>query len=254
MAYCDSPPCRRSTKRGLGIRRILNFGSKRPDSGELPKRHPLAPRNGTRHRAISSQRARHDLTFLALAPVLVALLCTLAPALAPKGQGDAYEIRSLHVKGALSLTERDIERATHFKRGLVVTIDRINRAAASVQKQYSRLGFIHAEVSLDSHLTPPNVATVNRGTADLTLNVEEGPRYHIGIITFSGNYKTNHFVCERAAGIRNFVPYNPEDLSKWVAGLNRSGRFQPVAPGDLEVNIHDDRQFAEIIFHVKEKQ
>jgi outer membrane protein assembly factor BamA len=123
-------------------------------------------------------------------------------------------------------------------------IDRIRNA-------YLERGFIKAEISVSKDSTAQETAG-KKESVNLKVTIYEGPRYFLCRTEVMGNEMTNHGVVMRAAGLR-MGPYNPNRIDKWVEGLNRLGRFEPVRKEDIVIELNESEHCADVLFQLKEK-
>jgi len=166
--------------------------------------------------------------------------------------GPRYRIATIRVSGANVMGQDRAFRALGLRSGSRIREDDVDRAVVSLRREYFKYGFIKVGVSVDKQIRP---ATNKEKSAllDVSVNVTEGLHYFIAAISFYGNANTSHRVVQRATGLNINDNYNPEDVGRWVAGLNRLGRFYPVGKDDVEIRVDDQTGQVFLAYHLREK-
>jgi outer membrane protein insertion porin family len=77
---------------------------------------------------------------------------------------------------------------------------------------YNKLGFRDAVIESDS------IKPFNDKSVDLILNINEGPKYYIRNITWTGNYLYKTEALGKVLGLKKGDVYNPEELDKKLNG------------------------------------
>lgn len=166
----------------------------------------------------------------------------------------ADRLGAIVVENSVVLTKEEITRVVGMKRGQLIDDEGIEKAIARIKKAYLKLGLIEVRASIKK-TKADRLSRENDGNVNLQITIEEGPRFLLRRTEVEGNHMTNHNVVMRAAGqLRPNQPYNPEDVEKWVRGLNRLGRFEPVKKADVEVTIDNHEHFVDVLFHLKERK
>jgi len=164
-------------------------------------------------------------------------------------------IGNITIQGANVFTDKQLLHIAGIKPkqdfGPETTESIVNR----IRDAYLEQGFVKAQVSVCKESAVPDASGRN-DYIDIKISINEGPAYHIRRMEVMGSVSTNDGVFMRfvrSAGLRPEGPYNPNRLDKWVEGLNRLGRFEPVKREDIEVHMNDQEHFADLLFHLKEK-
>jgi outer membrane protein assembly factor BamA len=127
----------------------------------------------------------------------------------------------------------------------------VEACTEQIKRAYFRKGFIRVAVSVTQEPAPTH--TKNQRFVNLTLQIQEGAKYLIHKIEFTGNRTTRHRIAQRATGLNLADAYDPNQIERWIVGLNRLNRFERVKRDDVEVTIDDDEHTVAVLFHVREK-
>lgn len=168
------------------------------------------------------------------------------------GSVGAERVGEILVENAVVLSNNQVTQVSGIKQGQLIDDQVIEKGVARIKKAYLERGFIEVRASIKK--IGPAQPGENDKTVNLQIKIEEGPRFLIGQTEVEGNHMTNHNVIMRAAGgLRPDRPYNPEDVEKWVRGLNRLGRFKLVKKEDIEITIDQHEHLVHLLFHLTEK-
>jgi outer membrane protein assembly factor BamA len=162
------------------------------------------------------------------------------------------EIGDLTYEGANAFTTKNLLAIAGVKRKQDFRPNTIQRIIDRIRSAYLDRGYMNVAIAVntDSIAQQP---TIKKARVNLKVSIYEGPRYFVRRTEVMGNEQTNHGVVMRAAGLRTGEPYNPNRIDKWVAGLNRLGRFQPVKREDIQIEMDEQEHSADVLFHLKEK-
>jgi outer membrane protein assembly factor BamA len=163
-----------------------------------------------------------------------------------------YRIATIKVTGANTMGQERASRALRLRSGSRIREGDIESAVEALRREYFKYGFIKVRVSVDKQIRPAN-SQEEYPLLDVSVNVIEGLHYFVAAISFHGNAKTSHRVVQRATGLNISDAYNPDDIARWVAGLNRLERFYPVSKDDVEARVDNETGQAFLDFHLKEK-
>jgi len=155
------------------------------------------------------------------------------------------------IEGANAFTIKDLLAIARVKPKKDFRPETIESIRQRIRNAYLERGFIKAQISVSQDSTAKQPAG-QKESVNLKVTIYEGPRYFVCRIEVMGNEMTNHGVVMRAAGLR-MGPYNPNRIDKWVAGLNRLGRFEPVRREDIVIDLNETEHCADVLFQLKEK-
>lgn len=162
------------------------------------------------------------------------------------------QIGEITVEGANALTTRDVLAIAGVKPKQDFRPETIESIEGRITSAYLERGFIKVDISVSKDSTAQQPAR-KKESVNLQITIREGPRYFVRRTEVMGNEQTNHGVIMRAAGLRPGEPYNPNRIGKWIEGLNRLGRFEPVKREDIQIEVNEQEHSADVLFHLKEK-
>jgi outer membrane protein assembly factor BamA len=165
--------------------------------------------------------------------------------------GKTKQIGEVSFEGANAFTIKDLLAIAGVKPQKGFRPETIEGIRDRIRNAYLERGFIEAEISVSKD-SPAQQASGKKDSVNLKVTIYEGPRYFLCRTEVMGNEMTNTGVVMRAAGLR-MGPYNPNRIDKWVEGLNRLGRFEPVKREDIVIELNESEHCADVLFQLKEK-
>lgn len=98
------------------------------------------------------------------------------------------------------------------------------------------------------------VQKVAANEADLRANLERGPAYETGRVTFRGNRKFGDTLLRRAMLLDEGAPLDEMRLRRSLAQINAMGFFEPLAERDVVVYTPPGSKTADLTIWLKEKK
>jgi len=145
----------------------------------------------------------------------------------PIEEGAVYRLGEIKFEGAETFPPIELVAMCPVKRGEILNGEKIGKwLFEDIRDAYAEKGFIQytADIQPTFKSDPENK---EEGTADITIKIEEGKRFKVGSITFSGDplsqNEINSLLLLRAGDI-----YNHQLFEESVARLNKAGMFEPV--------------------------
>jgi outer membrane protein assembly factor BamA len=89
--------------------------------------------------------------------------------------------------------------------------------------------------------------------SDFTINIIEGPVYHVGPVQIVGIDPGRANVMRRTFPMKEGQVYNPDIIDKAIEQLNRSGRFHPLSRSDVEITVHELDRTVSLVFQLREE-
>ncbi|MGH9760670.1 MAG: POTRA domain-containing protein [Blastocatellia bacterium] len=185
--------------------------------------------------------------------VIAAFSVYPVPSAAQEKPRTTFCIHDFQITGAQKLGSQGATNALRLKPGAKITDTELDKAIDSLKLYYAQHGFIRVSVSAQKRALALDTAGKCLSIF-LEVRVVEGRSYYIAAITFLGNATTKQAKLEKATGLRIWRPYNPGDISQWIAGLNRLGRFAPVSEKDVSIRIDEEAAEAYVTFRLAEKR
>ena len=115
-------------------------------------------------------------------------------------------------------------------------------------------GLLDFAVELEiSHTDGPALPNTAGGWVDVTARVQTGSAYSVGRIDFSGHHQINESTLRRAMALQERSPFDVGKLRASLASLNRSGLFEPLTLGDVEIRRKPDTLTADLTVAIRER-
>jgi surface antigen-like variable number repeat protein len=115
-------------------------------------------------------------------------------------------------------------------------------------------GHLDFAVELEiSHVDDPALPNSGRRWVDITSRVLRGSPYTVGRIDFSGDHRINDSTLRRTMSLQERSPFDVGKLRAGLARLNRSGLFEPLTPGDVEIRKKPDILTADLTVAIRER-
>jgi hypothetical protein len=123
--------------------------------------------------------------------------------------------------------------------------------ARRIAESQGRLDFaVELEIS---HADGPPLSNTGRGWVDITSRVRTGSAYTVGRIDFSGHHRINESTLRRAMTLQERSPFDLGKLRASLERLNRSGLFEPLTLGDVEIRRRPDTLTADLTVSIRER-
>lgn len=106
--------------------------------------------------------------------------------------------------------------------------------------EYAKRGFIQYSADFDLLLIDPKVPGSD-GTADVTINIDEGMRFTVRRIEFKGVSFLDNEKLKRTFPLKPNDVFAQSKLAKGIDAVNRTHKYQP-ANKDLDVQILSDEE------------
>ena len=142
----------------------------------------------------------------------------------PVTEGPRYRLGELSVEGNTSVPSAYLLSLFKSRKGAVYSEKEIRDGLNKARELYGALGRFEFTAY-------PDLQTHDNGsdsTVDVTLRVQEGPRYFINSIAFVGNTTTRDQVIRRELRVYEGGVFNSEALKMSIRRLNQLGYFKPL--------------------------
>jgi len=138
----------------------------------------------------------------------------------PVIEGAQYRVGKFAIEGSTSVQAEYLVSLFKLREGDVYSEKLIREGLNKARDLYGALG--RFEFTAYPDLTP------HESIVDVTLRVQEGPRYYINRIAFTGNTTTRDQVIRRELRVYEGGVYNSEALKLSIRRLNQLGYFKPL--------------------------
>ena len=142
----------------------------------------------------------------------------------PVTDGARYRIGDLAVEGSASVPADYLLSLFKVRKGDLYSEKVIREGLSKARDLYGALG--RFEFTAYPDLSPKGSGSGS--IVDVTLRVQEGPRYLINRITFTGNTTTRDQVIRRELRVYEGGVFNSEALKLSIRRLNQLGYFKPL--------------------------
>ena len=163
--------------------------------------------------------------------------------------GPKYVVRHIEIDG----TNDEREAIAPGSRGEfpVETLCKALFDEKRIAESQGRLDFaVELEISHTDGPAPPNSGS---GWVDVTFHVRPGSTHTVGRIDFSGHHRINESTLRRAMALQERSPFDVGKLRVSLARLNRSGLFEPLTSGDVEIRTDPDTLTADLTVAIRER-
>jgi len=158
----------------------------------------------------------------------------------PITEGPRYRIGELTVEGSVEVPSGYLLSLFKIRQGELYSEKDIRDGLTKARELYGALG--RFEFTAYPDLRPRDRGSDdpadNTSVVDVTLRVDEGPRYLINRITFVGNTTTRDQVIRREMRVYEGGVFNSEALKTSIRRLNQLGYFKPI---EDQKNIQVDK-------------
>ena len=168
----------------------------------------------------------------------------------PITEGPLHKLGKLEVQDGAVLTPEQARGQFPIKAGEVINAGLMDEALNRLRKYYGRLGYLQFAPTINFKFSP---AVNNESVADITIKLNEGTRFRLGRLEFSGNLWTLDLP------LRRMIPLNEGDIFDYgllevgVDRLNRTGLFDPIKLTDVVFTYDQARGIADVEIRLTER-
>jgi outer membrane protein insertion porin family len=169
--------------------------------------------------------------------------------LIPIEEGERYRLKEITFSGYKLLNNTKAFRAQFpVKDGDWFNAQLFGKGLENLRKAYGSQGFINFVGS-----PTPTVDKVNK-TVSLNIDIDEGKKFFISRIEFSGNTITRDKVIRRELMIEEGQPYNSQSVEYSLLRLNQLSYFEVLkADQDVETRQNTDAGTVDLLIKLREK-
>ncbi|MEO7190657.1 MAG: outer membrane protein assembly factor BamA [Vicinamibacterales bacterium] len=162
----------------------------------------------------------------------------------PVDEGARYKIGTFQLTGESTLRLEAIRSLFKLEEGDYYSSEKMRKGLEKTKEAYGSYGFW--QFSPDPELSPrgldpqtglPVGPAAAEPLMDITIHVNEGPRFYVNRITFVGNTNTHDAVIRRELRVAEGGVFNAEALKESVRRLNQLGYFKPIEGKEGETDV-----------------
>lgn len=192
------------------------------------------------------------------AGILVTLLLLTTASSAKATQGattpasrralEGYRLGEIQVSGAKSIPSEVIRQSLGLVSGEIYDESKLRTGFEELTRFYGEGGYIK--------FLPQPVLDVDeqRKVVNLTVNIDEGVRYFLNRISFTGNTTIPDEVIRREIRLTEGFAINTRLLEASRVRLNQLGLFEDIKPEDFQLMPSPDEPKVDVVLRVKEKR
>jgi len=148
----------------------------------------------------------------------------------PVTEGERYKVGKLSFAGNALV-------ASETLRGLVKLNDGDWYSQGAIREGLNKARELYGAAGYMEFVALPEITPTEPHIADVVIRVNEGPRYFIHRITFTGNTLTRDAVIRRELRLVEGGVFNTAALKDSVRRLNQLGYFKPLKGTDQELHV-----------------
>jgi len=159
-----------------------------------------------------------------------------------------YRVGSVTVTGNKEFSTELIRLQLGLTTGTICDESRLRQGLDNLRKLYGSRGYIT--------FTPVPVHSLDDGkrVVNLVFNIEEGRRFFVNRILFSGNTSTRDKVIRRELMVHEGDVFNAASWELSLLKLNQLGYFEAIRHEDAEMKLDPDSSSVDIHLKLKEKE
>ncbi|MGH9753630.1 MAG: BamA/OMP85 family outer membrane protein [Blastocatellia bacterium] len=168
----------------------------------------------------------------------------------PITEGPLHRLGKLTVRDGVVLTPEQARAQFPIKEGEVINASLMEAALARLRDLYGRLGYLQFAPEIQFKSTPP---VNNETVTDITITLNEGRRFTLGRLEFSGNQRTLDLYLRRMVPLDEGEYFDYGRLQEAIERFNRTGLFDPIKPTDIIINYDLAQAIAYVELHLTER-
>lgn len=126
----------------------------------------------------------------------------------------------IHVSGHQLLSTEDVQKALGLQIGKRFRLEQVNKSFQRLRPNLVDKGFLDIRIS--------TAVSINPGDFSISITLEEGPLFRLGVLTVEGNQDVDHRSISREMDIRPGEPFSPTRLKEGNKRLYATGCFDLV--------------------------
>jgi len=150
-------------------------------------------------------------------------------------ENDLYRIERLIFEGNMTVSEADLRKEINIWEGVFYSPQAADTARTALTRYYYTLGYPDVRIEATADRNPDTNGKL------LTYRISEGRRYNIGEILVSGNTRTADKLIRTRSGLKEYTPFNPENVLVAQTNLYATGLFRHVDIAPLDRDNGDVR-------------
>jgi outer membrane protein insertion porin family len=148
----------------------------------------------------------------------------------PITEGERYRLGTLTFAGNALVTSEQLRGLVKLKTGDWYSQGAIRDALNKAREVYGAAGYME-------FVALPEMTPAGPHVIDVVIRVNEGPRYYVNRITFTGNTLTRDSVIRRELRLVEGGVFDTAALKDSVRRLNQLGYFKPLKGTDQELHV-----------------
>jgi outer membrane protein insertion porin family len=158
-------------------------------------------------------------------------------------ENNRYPIEKVVFEGNMTMPEEDLRAAIHLKEEDLYSPEKAEEARQDLTRFYYKNGFPDARIEAAADRNPETSGRL------LTYRITEGRMYRVGQILIAGNTLTTEKYIRRASALKEYTPFNPEDVLEGQRKLYATGLFRHV---DIVALDRDTGELRTVLIQVEE--
>ena len=165
-------------------------------------------------------------------------------------EGLRYRWGEVEIDGNTVLSRKDILKILEFSQGEIANGALLQDLIyEKLKKSYADLGYIQYNAEFDTEMIEPKIEGID-GVVNISILIDEGKKFSIGKITFSG------VDAEIGTELKNDFPikegdvWNPTKIETGITKINKSEKFC-VLDKDADVEIRTEEHTGVADLHIK---
>jgi outer membrane protein insertion porin family len=156
----------------------------------------------------------------------------------PVVEGRRYRIGSVSFDGNQLVASEALRALFGLREGEWYSQAQVRKGLEKAREVYGAAGYMEFTGFPDLAPGPePEALTPDGPTIDVRMRLNEGPRYMVNRITFTGNTTTRDHVIRREIQLVEGGVFNTEALKYSVRRLNQLGYFKPLEGNENDVRV-----------------
>jgi outer membrane protein insertion porin family len=167
----------------------------------------------------------------------------------PVSEGYLHRLGNLTVIDGSVLTGEQARALFPIKTGDVIDAGQMDDVLNRMRIYYGRLGHLQFAPTIDFKFAP---AVKGESVTDITIRLNEGKRFTLGRLEFSGNRRTLDLPLRRIIPLTEGDFFDFARLEEGINRLNRTNLFEPITTADAIITYDQARVAADVELRLKE--
>jgi outer membrane protein insertion porin family len=158
-------------------------------------------------------------------------------------EGPAYELDEVKLAGSTAVKSEDLLKAGAFKSGEVANFDEIGQGVERIKNRFRRQGYMRAQAQVERNIND------QRKTVDLTIRIDEGPRFLFGELNVEGLDLHGEAAIRKLWALKEGKPFNADYPNFFLDRVREDQVFENLGKTRAAVSVNEQSRTVDVTLY-----